>query len=51
MTIISDDCKWTLYYKIIMMIGSGLPFVLASVVNYDPKWRHNLEYHYGHLWS
>jgi len=34
LTIISDDCKWTLYYKIIMMIVSALPLALESVINY-----------------
>ncbi len=46
--IVSDDHKWTLYYKIIMTILSALLLALTSVVNYDPKWCHNLEHH---LWS
>ncbi len=41
--IISDDCKWSLYYKCIMALALTLD--LATVVNYDCKWRHNVEHH------
>ncbi len=34
MTIVSDDCKWSLYYKCV--IASAL--AIASVINYDRKW-------------
>jgi len=48
--------KWwpgscSLYYEIIMTIISvykctmALALALASVVNYEHKWRHNLEHH------
>ncbi len=37
-----------LYYKIIITNISALTFALASVTNYDHKWRHNLEYNCDH---
>ncbi len=40
-TIVSDDRKWRLYYK----CSFTLALALASVVNYDCKWRYNLERH------
>ncbi len=40
-TIVSDDHKWSLYYSVIY----DLHLTLASVVNYDQKWRYNLERH------
>ncbi len=40
-TIVSDDHKWTLYYSVIY--DHHLTF--ASIVNYDHKWRYNLERH------
>ncbi len=33
MTIVSDNGKWTLYYKIIMTVVSPLDLALASVIN------------------
>ncbi len=39
MMIVSDDFKWTLYFKINMMIESALTLALASVITYDHKWR------------
>ncbi len=41
--IVSDDCKWALYFKIIKIIVSELTFALASVINDDRKWRNNWE--------
>jgi hypothetical protein len=42
MAIVSDNYKWILHFKIIMMFVSSLPFALASVDNYDHEWWHNL---------
>ncbi len=39
--IVSDDRKWSLYYSVIY----NRHLTLASVVNYDRKWRYNLEHH------
>jgi len=39
--IVSDDRKWCLYYK----CAYDHNWALASVVNYDRKWRYNLEHH------
>jgi hypothetical protein len=40
-TIVSDDRKWSLYYSVIY----DRHLTLASIVNYDSKWRYNLERH------
>ncbi len=47
MSIISDDHKNTVYYKIIRTILSALPLALAKVISYNHKWCHNLKHH---LW-
>ncbi len=39
--IVSDDRKWSLYYSVIY----DHLLTLASIVNYDHKWRYNLEHH------
>ena len=39
--IVSDNRKWSLYYSVIYVRH----LTLASVVNYDHKWRYNLERH------
>jgi hypothetical protein len=40
-TIVSDDHKWSLYYSVIY----DRHLTLASIINYDRKWRYNLERH------
>jgi hypothetical protein len=37
MTMVTDDLKRTLHYKIIMTIVSALRLALASAINYDRK--------------
>jgi hypothetical protein len=39
--IVSDNRKWSLYYSVIY----DRHLTLASVINYDRKWRYNLERH------
>ncbi len=41
LTIVSDDHKWSLYYK----CAYDRNWALASVINYDRKWCYNLERH------
>jgi hypothetical protein len=41
LTIVSDNRKWSLYYK----WAYDRNWALASVVKYDRKWRYNLERH------
>jgi hypothetical protein len=38
---VSDDRKWSLYYK----CAYDCNWALASVVDYDRKWCYNLERH------
>ncbi len=40
-TIVSDNRKWSLYYSVIY----DCHLTLASIINYDRKWRYNLEHH------
>ncbi len=41
LAIVSDVRKWRLYYK----FAYDHNWALASVVNYDSKWRYKLEHH------
>ncbi len=45
MTIVSDDHRWCLYYKCVIALALPLAIALASVINCDHEWRHNLERH------
>ncbi len=48
MIVIYDRIESGQYYKTMIMIVSYAPnltLALSSVINYDHKWRHNLEHH------